>query len=122
LAVVNTYLNVLLIPRYGITGAAMATAISIMSYNLMKLVFIYRHFKMQPFTLNTLKIIALGFIAYGIGFILPLNFHGLINIALRSAVVGTFLLIVVYRLNVSTDFNNIVKNVLKRVNINLPEK
>lgn len=121
LAVVNTSLNIFLIPKYGITGAALATAISIMSYNILKLLFIYKQFKMQPFTINTVKILVIGVVTYGIGLLISLDFHGLINIFIRSAIVGLSMLFVVFRLNISEDFNGIVRNVLKRVGVKLPE-
>lgn len=49
--------NIIFIPRWGINGAAFATAITIALYNLLKLALVYVFFKMQPYTLDTIKII-----------------------------------------------------------------
>ena len=41
-AAVNVTLNVLLIPLWGIEGAAIATAISLMTWNILLAVWVYR--------------------------------------------------------------------------------
>lgn len=41
---VNIFLNYILIPKFGITGAAISTAISIMIWNAFSVVFIYKRF------------------------------------------------------------------------------
>ncbi len=48
----------------GINGAAFATALSILIFNIIKMIFIYRKMKIQPFTFNTLKSIILISIVY----------------------------------------------------------
>ncbi|MFD0779177.1 lipopolysaccharide biosynthesis protein [Flavobacterium myungsuense] len=48
-------LNMLLIPPYGILGAAWATLISVMVYNTIKLLFVVKKMNLFPFTVNTLK-------------------------------------------------------------------
>ncbi len=55
LGVSNLTLNYFLIKEKGIVGAAMATAISLLLFNFLKLVFIYWKFKLHPFTIRTLK-------------------------------------------------------------------
>jgi len=48
--VVNAVLNFLLIPRYGIVGAGVATVCGYAVYNLIELGFLYRHVGMHPFS------------------------------------------------------------------------
>jgi len=43
-------LNILLIPRYGLTGSAVADIFSLVVYNGIRMVFLARKFGMQPFT------------------------------------------------------------------------
>ncbi|OYR54185.1 flippase [Halorubrum halodurans] len=52
---VNITLNFILIPKYGITGAAIGTVIGYGVYNLIELVAIYWAIKIHPFSMNNIK-------------------------------------------------------------------
>ena len=53
--ITNFSLNFVLIPRYGISGAALATTISYFVYNLLDLYIIYRYTGVTPFDTSLLK-------------------------------------------------------------------
>jgi O-antigen/teichoic acid export membrane protein len=57
-AVTNIVLNIVLIPQYGLVGAATATAIGFLAYNSVELVVLYRELGIQPFSPDLLKPIA----------------------------------------------------------------
>jgi O-antigen/teichoic acid export membrane protein len=63
---VNLTLNALLIPRYGILGAATASSIAISLWPLMRLIEVWWLLKCWPFTLRT-ALIAGSAIAGGLG-------------------------------------------------------
>ena len=63
--------NYFLIPKYGINGAAMATAISVLLFNLIRLVLIKVKMNMHPFSLNTLKTIIVLLVIYYLHQYLP---------------------------------------------------
>ncbi|MDR9418101.1 lipopolysaccharide biosynthesis protein [Gracilimonas sp.] len=66
LVIVSIILNYLLIPMYGIAGAATATAISLFVYNLIKGIYVWIKFQMQPLSPKLLTVIMLsGFILWG---------------------------------------------------------
>ncbi|MFC7202644.1 flippase [Haloferax namakaokahaiae] len=52
---VNFCLNILLIPAYGIAGAAVATVCGYAVYNLLELYLIYREIGISPFSIDILK-------------------------------------------------------------------
>lgn len=52
-------LNLLLIPIYGIVGAAISTSIAIILYNIGRLLFVYIAFKLHPFQRNQLLVLSL---------------------------------------------------------------
>ena len=54
LLLITVILNFILIPIFGINGAAMATAFSIVFFNLIRLIIIYNKLQIQPFTKKTL--------------------------------------------------------------------
>ncbi|WP_081606176.1 flippase [Haloferax volcanii] len=51
----NLILNILLIPRIGIEGAAFATAVGFLTYNLVELIVIYRKTGLVPLSLDVYK-------------------------------------------------------------------
>ena len=56
------YLNSVLIPLWGISGAAISTAIAFFIYNVGRMLFVYYIFKIHPFNKNQFIIISLGII------------------------------------------------------------
>ena len=113
LTILTVVLNIIFIPKFGIEGAAYATFIAMFLYNISKIVFVNYKFKMQPFTINTAKtfvlLIALVFAFYFWEF----SFHPIINIILKSMLIGLSYVFVVYRFNLSEDITAIIKKVLK---------
>lgn len=53
--VINLVLNVVLIPVYGIVGAAFATAAGYATFNVIETAFIYNALRIHPFRVNTFK-------------------------------------------------------------------
>lgn len=106
-------LNIFLIPLYGINGAALATFIAIFIYNSIKLFFVYRKFKILPFTANTFKIacfIALGVLVF---YFWDFPFHPMANITLKSILISLLYLYFVYKFNFSEDISSLIKRYLK---------
>jgi O-antigen/teichoic acid export membrane protein len=65
-AVTNIGLNVLLIPLYGIVGAAIATGTSYVTRNIASLCFVYRYYGMLPYTRKYLNVMFSGLVAIAI--------------------------------------------------------
>jgi O-antigen/teichoic acid export membrane protein len=84
LAIVN---NLLLIPPFGIEGAALATAISAFIYNLAKYLYILKHYGLQPFDAKTVLIILIIAVSTGIGYILPDTENAVVAIIYKSFVI-----------------------------------
>ncbi len=117
LAGLNIYLNLTLIPLYQIVGAAMATFISLSLFNILKLLFVWSRFRMQPLNLNHLWVLLFGLLAYGIGAIMPDTGYILINIILKS---GSALIIfggLALYFNLSPDITQLVRQIIKKIKI-----
>jgi len=114
LAILTVVLNILLIPDYGINGAALATFISIFIYNSAKLIFVYYKFKMLPFSTNTLKTFILIVISIAVFYFWEFQFHPIINIILKSVLIGLSYVFVVYRFNLSEDITAILKKFISK--------
>ncbi len=120
-------LNMILIPRYGIFGSALATLITVAIYNTIKLIFVVKKMNLYPFTIKTiysLGILAVCFlIFYFWDFTLDGFFFGtiaispIINIILKSILITIFYLFVNYKLAISEEFNQVSNSVLKKLKL-----
>jgi O-antigen/teichoic acid export membrane protein len=79
-------LNYILTKQYDIVGTGLANLISISIYNLIRIIFLWRKFKLFPFTSHSLYTILLAGICLAICYFLFQNIHGLPGLFLRSFV------------------------------------
>ncbi len=113
----NVGLNYIFIVWFdlGIVGAALATSISIFTYNLIKLVFIWIKFKMQPFVWKSLMVILLGAILYLFASLLPLTSSAYLNIVVRTLFIFSIYGVALYYMKISKQFNSFVLRILSIV-------
>tara|TARA_R110002033_G_scaffold1316_1_gene12007 strand:- start:796 stop:1164 length:369 start_codon:yes stop_codon:yes gene_type:complete len=107
-------LNVIFIPIYGINGAAYATFIAIVLYNLSKILFVQYAFKMNPFTIETVKVAILIVCCVLLFYFWEFPFNSVINIALKTVTVTVSYGLMVYGLNLSEDISSIINKLIKR--------
>jgi O-antigen/teichoic acid export membrane protein len=81
-AAINFLLNLLLIPIYGVNGAAIATGFSLALLCILNFLFAYRVAKIQPFRLSYLKIILASLIAVFVVYLLTKYVIGVSPLAL----------------------------------------
>ncbi|WP_438964268.1 oligosaccharide flippase family protein [Winogradskyella sp.] len=113
LAITAIVLNIIFIPRYGIEGSALATFLAIVFYNTVKILFVKRKFNMQPFSAESLKICLLLVVSVLVMYFWDFPFHPILNIALKSTLIGILYFVSIYKLNVSEDVNEQIKRYLK---------
>lgn len=105
--------NILFIPIYGIDGAALASLISILLHNIIKIVFLYSKMKIQPFSIQTIKVLFLSIVIYLLFQWIPAFDNFILSILIKSVLILlTFVPLLIY-MNVSADVNDIY-NTLKR--------
>jgi O-antigen/teichoic acid export membrane protein len=112
-------LNHLLIPRYGLNGAAFAAFLSIVYYNSARNYLIWRFFKIHPYRWNLLYVLIIGVALILIGQYLPLYdetlFGKFVSMAYTTFILGSTYLIVVYKLKLSVDLNGLVDKFLEKL-------
>ena len=113
LVILMILLNIVFIPVLGINGAGIATFLAIFSYNSIKLFFVYKKFRMFPFTSATLRIALLLLSSVLVFYFWEFPFHPIINIGLKSLLVTLIYVFVVYRFNFSEDITLLIKKYLK---------
>ncbi|GMT46378.1 MAG: hypothetical protein IEMM0006_2210 [bacterium] len=103
--------NILLIPRYGITGAALASLISKYIYNSLKFLFLYKKFRFQPFNYKHLEIIFFAAISWYLSTFIPVLGHFILDLVVRSLFISVVFMTPVYFFKVSEDINQKVRQV-----------
>lgn len=115
LIVVTVALNYLLIPVYGIVGAAIGTASAIFLYNSLKVIFVWIHFSMQPFKWQMLLVLLIGGLTLLLSFQIPFVRNLFLDILIRSVIVTILYLVPILTLKISDDLNNLAAESLKRI-------
>ncbi|RKE95238.1 oligosaccharide flippase family protein [Ichthyenterobacterium magnum] len=113
LAILAIVLNMLLIPKYGINGSALATLIAIGVYNTIKVYFVKQKFNMLPFTIATLKVSLVIVAIVLLFYFWEFPFHPMANILLKSLLIGIAYLMLIYKLAVSQDISEQIKKYLR---------
>jgi O-antigen/teichoic acid export membrane protein len=107
--VLTILLNIWLIPILGIKGAAIAAMISTLVFNILKFLFIYKKFKIQPYKQNHIRILLIGIVAYVITSLFTYPDYLIVNIILKSSLFGILFAILNYLARTSEDFIEIVE-------------
>ncbi len=110
-------LTYFLTKEYGLIGPAIATVVSITIYNIIRIVFLWRKFKLFPFTIQSLYTLLLAAACYGISYFPFRDIHGFTGMIGRSL---TFILLyalgVIY-MKISPDINPVLQTIKKRMGI-----
>lgn len=107
-------LNYLLIPLYGIVGAALATGLSLGILNLIRFLFLKFKFDFDPFSWRSIVILLLGAASYAISLMVPEQENLIIDIVLRSSAILVVFVPLALVLKLSTDVNELLSTTLKR--------
>src|SRR5690606_26414655 len=114
LMVAMVVLNTIFIPKFGINGAAFATFIAVIAYNLLKVVFVRYSFETLPFTVNSLKVLVLIVICFVVFYFWDFRFYPILNILLKSGLVTVVYGYVIYYFNISDEVTLLIKKWFNR--------
>lgn len=107
--------NWLLIPLYGITGAALATGLTIFLFNLTRVLFLKIKFGMFPFNRRTLIVAGIGLLTLGCSYLLP-DLGSLIpDILFRSVIMTGIYSAGIYFSAVSPEMNTRINKALSLI-------
>ncbi|WP_298224860.1 oligosaccharide flippase family protein [Flavobacterium sp.] len=115
LVVMIVILNMIFIPLYGIVGSALATLISVIVYNTIKLWFVVRKMDLFPFTRKTLSSFAIIVLVFLLFYFWDFPFHPFVNISLKSILITLVYGYWNYRWMVSTEINQVINNFIRRL-------
>ncbi len=107
--------NALLIPKYGIIGAAIATLIAKLLFNISKVITVYLLFRLFPYNIKFIMVALISFLLLFVNQFIWIQDNYLLDIAIRSSIVGISFIVIIYLLNISVDINETINNVMKKV-------
>jgi O-antigen/teichoic acid export membrane protein len=114
LVIIGTITGLLLIPAYGLIGAALALAISTFLVNILRFFFILFTMKIQPFTINSLKMLVVGSAVFVVNYLLPPFNSFIVDLITRSALVFVVFSGMVLYLKISEDIDHIFINIFRK--------
>ena len=107
------FLNDYLIDLYGINGAAISTLIVLLLFTILKVLYINFKLKIQPYNLNTIKIIVVISVLYFTLSLLKLDLYPLFDIIIKSVLISVSYITLVYFLKLSKTINNTLNSLIK---------
>lgn len=105
LVVLAVIANLLLIPLFGISGAAIGGAISLAVLNIARFLFLYYKFNLQPFNVRFVYVALIGCVSYFISMLIPPLPNFVLDIIVRSSLLTILFCIPIYSLKISEDIN-----------------
>jgi O-antigen/teichoic acid export membrane protein len=110
-------LNYFFIKKYGMIGAAYADLISLTIYNIIRVLFIYKKYQMQPFSYKTISALLLGVSCYAAVYFLTGSMNGWLGMFVKTALFSLLFMIAVYFLKLTPDMEPVVNSIKKRLGI-----
>lgn len=106
--------NIIFIPYLGITGAGLASALAFFLSMILRFIFIYVKFKLQPFKIKHFVILLIGTGAIGITMFIPQTGGFIIDAGLRSIILMSLFFIPLYFLGFAPEINKAVDLALNK--------
>ena len=101
--------NLIFIPMFGINGAALATFISLLLFNAVRMIYVYKKMNFQPFSTKTaIAFLMIVVIYFGLNYI-PLTSMALVNIVIRSLIACVLVAFTVQYFKLSDDISSLIK-------------
>lgn len=123
-AITNISLNLVLIPIYGIIGAAISVSVSYFVRNFISLIFVYKTIKMHAYNKSYSGIVFSGLVIFFVGFILKTQIFVLLTPITTALIIGVIIFILYLALiwiSKSLDKNDrfILKLIIRKIRANL---
>lgn len=112
-------LNIILIPKYGIDGAAISTSFAYIVYNILRCGFVYYLFGLQPFNIKQIRLIGLFsmnvLLYYFINYYeLFYNWNTLIVIIIKEIIIFLGFIVPIWLFNLEPEIVNFTKNTYQK--------
>ncbi len=107
--------NYIFLKHFGIVGSALASMIAFFVYNLVRYIFIYRFYRLQPFRKSTLIPVLLGIVFLGSWEMLSIKWRSGLAISMGWSIIwAVYYLGIILKYRVSADINLFLGQLLSR--------
>jgi O-antigen/teichoic acid export membrane protein len=122
----NTYFSIILlvlivitnmafIPLYGITGAAVATTISLFLYNLGMYILLKLRYNFQPFNIKHMLVIIYSILGIFVCIFIPNFSNFIVDTLIKSTVFSTLFGLLIFGTKISPDMNQFIEFMWKKI-------
>lgn len=108
-------LNVVLIPKFGMLGAAISYSTTMLLLNFSYWAFLAYRYKLQPFNFQFIKLLIISIVVLLIGLMLPYLNNFFIDVTVRSLLMLFIYTILIYYFKISTDINDFIKQIIYKI-------
>lgn len=115
LAILNIVSNIVFIPIFELKGAAFATLLSILVFNLLKLIYLYIKTGLQPFSKNHIWVMLIAGLSYGIVCFIPSFGNQFLDIIINSALLFFIYSCLIYYSKVSLELNQLFSDSISKI-------
>lgn len=109
--------NVIFIPIVGITGAALASAISFLIFNIIKFIYLRRKFGFKPYDFRIFIVFLIAAGVYGINLLIPHFQNFIVDILIRSVIIAAIFIFLVLVFGISEEANKSLDNIFERIGL-----
>lgn len=110
-------LNYILISAIGITGAGISNLIAYSVYNAIRIIFLWKKYKMQPFTIQTLWTVLISTIIFTACYFSTISLNGWAGIFIKSAVFSLLFIAAVWFMKLTPDAAPVIDTIKKRLGL-----
>ena len=116
ITVIGICANLLLIPKFGITGAAIATLTAfVITYTIQQSIVVLK-IKGNPLSSNMFKFLILLSTAFALNYLLPVwSENPIIDGLYRTVIIGVLTLAILYKLKLSDEITSLVMSIRQRI-------
>ncbi|MCH3882443.1 MULTISPECIES: lipopolysaccharide biosynthesis protein [Tenacibaculum] len=107
------FLNNYLFEFFRTDGFALATLITILIFNTLKIFFVKAKFNMTPFTNKSIQLILVILCVFLVFYFWNFPFHPILNILFKSILIVVSYLFMVLKMNISPEIDNLIKRFIK---------
>lgn len=107
--------NMLLIPLWGLSGAAIASLLSLFLFGWMQLHFLWYKYRLQPFLKKHLLLAGISILSYLAAYSVPLIEPFYVDLVVRSAVLSVLFGVLILKFEISEDANKMLEVLIQRM-------
>ncbi len=111
--------NLILIPVIGITGAALASAVSFLLFNAIKFIYLRQKFSFTPYDYKTVLVLVVAAAVYGISLLIPHFENYIVDIIIRSVIIAIIYLTVIVLMKLSDEITANFNEIMHKFGINI---